>query len=127
MKTNNAAVTENPYVAALVSQYEYIQTCFSNYNKDFKPVLEKFLKENKLDGDVLDTFKNAIGFLEIVVSDGINAACPYIVRFHPYKKNGATGGRYADIYQATCHPNDYFTMILERYTPLKNERTTFNA
>lgn len=127
MKTNNTAVTENPYVAALVSQYEYIQTCVSNYYKDFKPTLERFLKENKLDGDVLDTSKNAIGFLEIVVSDEINAACPYIVRFHPYRKNGATGRRYTDIYLCTRRPDDYFTMILERYTPLKNERTTFNA
>lgn len=114
-------------IEILDEKYNDIKSRRNDFIDSYRQALSDFLKDHHLDGDVLDTSKNAIGFLEIVVSDKRNIACPYIVRFHPYRKDGATGRRYTDIYLYTRRPDDYFTMILERYTPLKNERTTFNA
>ncbi len=91
----------------------------------FKTVLENFLKENRLDGNVLRHGKD-IGMLDIsetthvvtVDNKNIIIEIPYCVTFRPYKKDGTLSNTHRiDRDIDTSSPTAYLASLLKIYTP----------
>lgn len=111
-------------IEILDEKYSDIDTRVTDYKNSFKQTLNQFLKDNKLDGDVIRTEngKEMHGVLRLSSSSG-NASIipsdvvPFIVFFYPHKKDGTISTQHRRDDFIVNAPHDYFNALLNRYKP----------
>lgn len=111
-------------IEILGEKYSDIDTRVTDYKNSFKQTLNQFLKDNKLDGDVIRTengkemhgvlrLSSTAGNASIIPSDVV----PFIVFFYPYKKDGTISTQHRRDDFIVNAPHDYFNALLNRYKP----------
>lgn len=108
----------------LDEKYNAIRTQTTDYRNCFNRVLEQFLKDNKLDKDVIKVESGVRGVLKIGASG--SAITPFVANFHAYKKDGTISGQHRKNYIVPFLPRNYFSELLTLYKPAETRKDVPN-